>query len=118
MVALAREHANRLIAEEMIAFRAARASNDGAAAWQALEHAHIISQPFLGPHLASHWEMLGFALAEREAKEAVGQLIRLLLAPLGALTGKIPIGNTGRSNVSAFRPMPITPDLKKRMDVI
>lgn len=27
------------------------------------------------------------------------------MAPLGNLTGRLPIGNTGRANVSAFAPM-------------
>jgi hypothetical protein len=41
-----------------------------------------------------------------------GQLARLALAPLGALTGRMPWGNNGRSNVSAFKPMPIPDDLQ------
>jgi hypothetical protein len=38
-------------------------------------------------------------------------MVRIILAPLGALTGRLPVGNTGRSNVSAFAPMPIPADL-------
>jgi hypothetical protein len=40
----------------------------------------------------------------------------LLLAPLGSLTGRLPIGNTGRSNVSAFLPMAIPQDLRELED--
>jgi len=107
----AKDHAKQLIAVEMAAFAAARAAEDVAAAWTALERAHIVSQPYLGPHLASHWAMLGFAVDQRDWREVVGQAARLALAPLGSLTGRIPIGNTGRSNVSAFEPMPIPDDL-------
>ncbi|MBT8427288.1 MAG: DUF3703 domain-containing protein, partial [Erythrobacter sp.] len=32
-------------------------------------------------------------------------------APLGNLTGRLPWGNTGRANVSAFAPMPYPDDL-------
>jgi hypothetical protein len=80
-----------------------------------LERAHIISQPFLTLHIANHMAMLKFAIDERDIREIIGQLIRLALAPIGALTGRIPIGNTGRSNVSAFEPMPVPEDLKAAM---
>jgi len=56
--------------------------------------------------------MLTFAIFERDTREIIGQIVRLALAPLGSLTGRIPIGNTGRSNVSAFRPMPVPEDLR------
>lgn len=102
----------RLIAREMADYRAARTGNDPAKAWIALERAHILSQPCLVPHLANHWEMLKFSAAERDVKEIVGQIARLALAPLGSLTGRIPVGNTGRSDVSAFKSMPIPEDLR------
>lgn len=108
-------HAKQLIAVEMAAHSAARTVNDITAAWIALERAHIISQPYLGPHLANHWAMLGFAVEQRDWREVIGQAIRLALAPLGSLTGRIPIGNTGRSNVSAFEPMAIPDDLRDAM---
>lgn len=92
-------------------YRTARAVGDIDAAWHALERGHIVSQPVLSLHLKSHSLMLGFALNQRDCFEAFGQFIRLLLAPLGALTGKIPWGNSGRARVSAFRPMPIPEDL-------
>ena len=82
-----------------------------AAAWLALERAHILAQPYFVAHLASHWHMLGFALAVHDWREAAGQLFRLALVPLGSLTGRLPAGNTGRARVSAFRPMPMPADL-------
>ena len=108
-------NARRLIADEMAAFEQAKASMDSARAWRALERAHIVSQPYLGPHLASHWAMLRFAFRERDAKEAAGQIFRLALAPLGAISGRIPVGNTGRANVSAFQPMEVPQDLQTRL---
>jgi Protein of unknown function (DUF3703) len=105
----------QLIDVEMTAYRLARDEGDSVVAWRALERAHIISQPFLTLHIATHMVMLKFAIDERDIREIIGQLIRLALAPLGALTGRIPIGNTGRSNVSAFEPMPVPEDLKAAM---
>ncbi len=52
--------------------------------------------------------MLDFAFDQRDLREVVGQIVRLVLAPLGALIGRIPIGNTGRSDVSAFKPNAIS----------
>ena len=106
----------RVIADEMTLFHAARVYGEIDVAWQHLERAHIISQPHLGLHLASHWTMLGFAVEQRDWRETVGQIVRLALAPLGALTGRIPVGNTGRSNVSAFQPMPVPDDLRRAIE--
>jgi ligand-binding SRPBCC domain-containing protein len=106
----------RVIADEMTLFRAARVSREQAAAWRHLERAHIVSQPHLGLHLASHWSMLGFAVELRDWRETAGQIVRLALAPLGALTGRIPVGNTGRSNVSAFQTMPVPDDLQRAIE--
>lgn len=109
-------HARRLIEREMAAYHAARLAGDIEGAWTALGRAHIVSQPYLGPHLANHWAMLGFAVDQGDAREAAGQIVRLALAPLGALTGRIPVGNTGRANVSAFRAMPIPDDLASQLN--
>ena len=109
-------HTRRLIKHEMSDFEKARLADDGASAWRALERAHIISQPFLGPHLGNHRAMLRYAIEQRDWREVMGQLVRLAFAPLGALTGRIPIGNTGRSNVSAFQQMPIPDDLRRAIE--
>lgn len=87
--------------------RHAAAAKDGEVndAWQALERAHIVAQPQLGPHLRVHLLMLACALRTRDGREIIGQLARLALAPIGSLTGRLPAGNTGRSNVSAFAAM-------------
>jgi hypothetical protein len=34
-----------------------------------------------------------------------------LLVPLGHFTGRLPLGNAGRSNISAFQTMPIREDI-------
>lgn len=105
-----------LLESEVTAYREARARNDIEVSWYHLERAHIVSQPHLGLHLASHWSMLGFAVELRDWRETAGQIVRLALAPLGALTGRIPLGNTGRSNVSAFQPMPVPQDLAAKIE--
>jgi Protein of unknown function (DUF3703) len=91
--------------------RTARRGGDDQAAWAHLERAHILGQPFIGPHLRTHWEMLRLAVATRIRGEALGQVFRLVLVIPGTLLGRLPAGNTGRANVSAFVPMPIPAEL-------
>lgn len=111
-----RQEYHRLLDREIAEYRSQRNRGDQAAAWRALERAHVVSQQALGPHMRVHSIMLGYALHLRDGREVVGQLARLALAPLGSLTGRIPFGNTGRSNVSAFEPMPIPEDLRSALD--
>ena len=73
--------------------------------WRWLEATHVLGQPSLPLHWQSHTAMLRYALALRDVREAAGQLLRLALVPLGHLLGRLPLGNTGRSHVSALRPM-------------
>ena len=111
------QFAAALIGAEMGRYRASRKASDMAAAWLALERAHILAQPYFVAHLASHWHMLGFALAVHDWREAAGQLFRLALVPLGSLTDRLPAGNTGRAGVSAFRPMPMPADLAEQLSL-
>lgn len=76
-----------------------------------LERAHILGQRHYLPHLRSHFWMLKAGLRSRNWQEVLGQIPRLV-ASVGSLVGVVPIGNTGRANVSALRPMPIPADLR------
>ncbi len=100
------------IAVERKRYVMAARQSDTETAWRALERAHILSQPMLGQHMHVHWLMLCYAVRLRDIREMLGQIARLALAPIGALAGRVPMGNTGRSNVSAFAPMPIPEDLR------
>ena len=107
---------NELIERELSAFRDARAARNREAAWRALERLHILSQTAFWPHIRSHLEMLGYAVALSDGSEVFGQLVRLALAPLGNLSGRLPIGNTGRAHVSAFMPMEIPEQLQRQIN--
>ena len=50
--------------------------------------------------------MFGQVTARAEA-----QVLRLALVPFGHLSGRLPLGNPGRSTVSAFEPLPVRPEL-------
>jgi hypothetical protein len=89
----------------------AKSACSTAQAWLYLEAAHIVGQLHLRPHLQTHAHMLGLSLRTRDWPEAAGQMLRLALVPLGHLSGRLPLGNPGRSTVSAFEPLPVRPEL-------
>ena len=82
-------------------------------AWHHLERAHVVAQDRFGPHCVAHLRMLRLAWRVGDWREVRGQMFRLALAPLGNATGKLPVGNTGRSNVSAFTRMEIEPEIRR-----
>lgn len=55
--------------------------------------------------------MLRLSFRTRDWPEVAGQLVRLALVPLGHLSGRLPLGNPGRATVSAFKPLPVRPEL-------
>ncbi|ULN44799.1 DUF3703 domain-containing protein (plasmid) [Mycolicibacterium crocinum] len=79
--------------------------------WQHLERAHILSQPDPWLHTQNHAAMLTLALRQRDRREALGQLVRLIVAAPGSITGRYPVGNTGRVGAGLMTPMPIPVDL-------
>jgi hypothetical protein len=90
-----------------------RAAGDFESAWNSLVRAHVISQPALLPHLRVHARMLSLAAVQRDAREILGQLVRLALAPLGHVLGRTPWGNPGRATVSKFARAPLPDDVSR-----
>lgn len=84
---------------------------DPAAAMRHLERAHILGQPWPGPHSWTHWMMLRVGLSAGDGREVAGQLLRLAAGGLLSILGWLPDGNTGRARVSSIRPMPPPADL-------
>ena len=80
--------------------------------WRHLERAHILSQPLAGLHLRTHGAMLAASVRRRDGREIAGQLLRLVLAVPGSVSGRYPVGNTGGADVSAFSPMAVPDDLR------
>lgn len=80
-------------------------------AFSHLETAHILGQRDFIAHTKTHWWMLRVGWVQRDFHEVRGQLLRLALIPLGHLTGRVPLGNTGGANVNAFKPMPVPTSL-------
>ena len=98
-------------AAERAAARMARSSGDSILEWRHLERAHILSQPMALAHVRTHLAMLTYGIRARDRREVVGQLMRLIVAGPGSLSGRYPEGNTGGAAISAFAVLPIPDDL-------
>jgi hypothetical protein len=55
--------------------------------------------------------MLVMALRERNRREALGQVVRLIVAAPGSISGRYPPGNPGRVAAGLMTAMPIPSDL-------
>jgi Protein of unknown function (DUF3703) len=85
-------------------------------AFRHLERAHVLGQTQVRWHVISHWLMLEVALHRGQMLAALGQVVRMVLGAVGSALGRVPVGNTGGSDVSMFRRMPIPPDLSTVME--
>jgi len=78
-----------------------------------LERAHVLGQRHAIPHTINHWWMLKVGFKRRDHREIWGQIVRILVAGIGSVIGRAPIGNTGGANVPILKPLPIPADLQK-----
>jgi hypothetical protein len=101
---------------ELAAAEAAETRGEFFTAFQHLERAHVLGQATTVEHVRVHWRMFSFALRNRLRGEAVGQAWRLVAASIFTAPGLVPEGNTGGTNVSGFRRLPVPKDLKQALD--
>lgn len=91
---------------------AALARGDAGVALVWLERAHILGQRMSLRHARAHWLMLRAGWMLGDWREVFGQVPRILAALLFSRIW-VPLGNTGRARVSAFRPMPLDEELRR-----
>ena len=60
--------------------------------------------------------MLRLSARQRQHREVAGQVLRLVGASTFTALGFVPSGNTGGSNISALRRLPIPEDLQRLID--
>lgn len=80
-----------------------------------LERAHVLGQASTLQHVRVHWRMLRWGLRQRDARECLGQVLRIGGAATKTAIGLVPDGNTGGSNVSPIKVMPVLPELQARI---
>lgn len=98
--------------EELNLFHNYYSKNEWQDAWFHLERAHVIGQAYPYQHSLVHWKMLLFGVKIKNIKEVIGQIPRLLVGGVKSFVGKIPIGNTGGSNIPPLKSLPIADDIK------
>jgi Protein of unknown function (DUF3703) len=100
---------------ELEAAHAATAGGKPVVAFHHLERAHILSQRHTLEHVHVHWLMLRLGAAVGDWREVLGQSTRIVAAAVFSRIW-VPLGNTGRANVSAVKPMPIPGDLRSVLE--
>ncbi|REH54607.1 uncharacterized protein DUF3703 [Tenacibaculum gallaicum] len=76
------------------------------------ENAHILGQKHMYRHTLSHYYMLIFGIKTKNSKEILGQISRII-ASIFFTNIWAPTGNTGGSNISAIKPIPVRKELQK-----
>lgn len=100
----------------LIAARQARATGNTQHEFRHLEQAHVLGQEATYWHVRVHIAMLAWAFRNRLVNEVCGQIFRIVGAATKTAFGLVPHGNTGGSNVSPFKTMPIPAELAMLID--
>jgi hypothetical protein len=95
-----------------------RLAGDHLAEFHHLERAHVLGQASTIEHTRVHVLMFLWALRQYQPGEMAGQVVRILGAATKTIFGLVPSGNTGGSNVSPFKSMAISPDLRRILDAV
>lgn len=101
---------------ELNASHTAVEAGDFVTAYRHLERAHILGQPSTRLHVVVHWRFFVLALRQAHLLDVIGQGFRLIGAALFTAVGLVPHGNTGGTDVSAFKRMPIPEELQRIID--
>lgn len=80
-------------------------------AFRHLERAHVLGQSSTVQHVRTHWHMFIWGIRSKSYRETLGQVVRMVGAATKTAIGLVPSGNTGGSNVSPFKPLPVPRDL-------
>lgn len=110
------KHIRPAVDAQLRAAREAEARGRSQAAFAHLERAHVLGQACTVLHVRAHAQMLLWALRHHVPREVAGQIVRIVGAATKTAWGWVPTGNTGGSNVSPFRSMPIAPELQAEID--
>lgn len=80
------------------------------------ERAHVLGQFYVGPHTQTHIWMFIVGVRTGNFREILGQLLRIPLGMIGSALGKVPLGNTGGTDIKLTATLPIPDDLKIHLD--
>jgi hypothetical protein len=98
------------ITNEIQLSQAASFKNENSLAFKHLENAHVLGQESTYWHVKVHFLMFLWSIKNRSPKEFFGQILRMFGALTKTAIGLVPIGNTGGSNISPFKKLPLKPE--------
>ena len=101
---------------EMTASISLYAKGEFSRVFQHLEIAHVLGQNDVVPHVMTHYWMLKIGVKRRSLREIWGQVIRIALGAFGSAIGIVPFGNTGGTDISMFKRLPIDPSVQKLIE--
>ena len=101
------------VIEEINKANIARYAADFDSEFTHLENAHILGQESTYWHVKVHILMLLWGFRNQQHKEIYGQILRVIGAATKTAIGLVPQGNTGGSNISPFKVLPIKPEFEK-----
>ena len=85
----------------------AKLAGDTATEFHHLEMAHVLGQRSTYWHTRTHLHMLAWGWRQKSIREMLGQCLRIVGAATKTAIGLVPEGNTGGSNVSPIKPLPL-----------
>lgn len=95
------------VEQELTSAKQARIQRDNTTEFKHLENAHVLGQASTLLHTKVHVLMLFWAVRKMDIKECLGQVFRIIGAATKTAIGFIPYGNTGGTNVSPFKALPV-----------
>ncbi len=107
------ENLKRAYSSELEMYSFNLKNGDYKSAWHHLERCHIIGQSYPLEHTYTHWLMLKFGFRQKDVKEIIGQIIRLLIGGWKSFINHVPLGNTGGADVPPLKRMEMPEDLAK-----
>ena len=106
------------VVKELEQAAVAERHGDSDLAFHHLERAHVLGQAATRDHVRTHWAILLWGIRRRKFQEVAGQVLRIVGAATKTALGLVPEGNTGGSNVSPFRSLPIAVELQTILDEV
>ena len=99
-----------VVKEEIQLSQVANSKGENDRAFNHLENAHVLGQESTYWHVKVHFLMFAWSIRNRNTKEFFGQILRIVGALTKTAIGLVPIGNTGGSNISPFKKLPLKPE--------
>lgn len=87
-------------------------------AFSARENAHVIGQHSTYYHCLIHYKMLQHGLKNGDWKAVFEQVVRLIGAATKTAIGLVPKGNTGGTNISPIKRLPVSAENQAILDEI